>query len=305
MSNELPLTISMGALPPNQNWTPQELADAIASRLRVETQQTLALFVAGSTAPTSDSGPWWKDNQTWYRWNSGTGTYVPQVLEPASIGRWIGEEAPDPAVYSVWIQTNSLLEPQAIRTYYDSNWVDVYANTIGNYLTVSAFNAAIASYSTTAQMNSAISAAIINYEAQGTNTAPQAIDADGVAVKVVISDAPINPAPAPMDTAQSRYIAPVAGNYVVAVSSQFDNVDATASGVEVLLGLYKNGVDAGMGDTDGTPSPNGLRWSPAFTTMIRLAVNDYIELFAEVGDGVGTGSVNLTTFRFSVWRVGD
>jgi hypothetical protein len=305
MSNELPLTISMGALPPNQAWTPQELADAIAARLRIETQQALALFVAGSTAPTSDSGPWWKDNQTLYRWNPGTGTYVPQVLEPSSIGRWIGETAPDPAVYSVWIQTDSALQPLSLRTYYSGSWVDVYAATIGDYLTISAFNAAMTAYSTTSQMNSAIAAAAVNYEAQGTNTAPQSIDADGVAVKIDVSDAPINPAPAPMDVALDRYVAAVAGNYIVAVSSQFDNVDASAAGVEVLLGLYKNGADAGMGDSDGTPSPNGLRWSPAFTTMIRLAANDYLELFVEVSDGVGTGSIELTTFRFSVWRVGD
>jgi hypothetical protein len=299
MAYDLPLTISMGALPPNIAYTPQELADAIAERLRITTQQTLALFVAGSTEPTSDAGPWWKDNSTWYRWNSGTGEYVPQYLEPASIGRWIGEIAPDPTIYSVWIQTNSALQPQALKTYYDGAWTDVYAGTIGNYLTITAFNAAIAAYSTTAQMNSSIA----SYRAQGTAAAPQSIDADGVAVKVVIGSAPINPAPAPMDTALNRYVAPAAGTYAVAVASQFDNVDATAASVEVLLGLYKNGADAGMGDADGTPSPNGLRWSPTFTTLIDLAANDYLELFVEVADGVGTGSVNLTTFRFSVWRL--
>lgn len=160
MSTQLPLNISMGALPPNQAWTPQELADAIAARLAITTQATLALFVAGSTAPSSDSGPWWKDNATWYRWDAGSGTYVPQTIEPASLGYSVGETAPDPALYTFWIQTSASLQPLALKTWYSGAWTDVYASDLAGYLTIAAFNTAIAAYSTTAQMNAAIAAAV-------------------------------------------------------------------------------------------------------------------------------------------------
>ncbi len=55
--------------------------DAIVARLSLETQEQLTLFVTGSVAPTSDMGPWWKDGNTWYAWNSTTGSYVPQTIE--------------------------------------------------------------------------------------------------------------------------------------------------------------------------------------------------------------------------------
>lgn len=321
MATDLPLTISMGPLPPNMAWTPQELADAIAARLTITTQQSLSLFASGSTEPTSNVGPWLKDGITWYVWDDGTGAYIPQVLPSASLRYIIGETEPDPADYNFWIQTTALLEPLAVKTYYNGAWTDVYASSLGGYMTTADFNTAIANYSTTAQMNTAISAALSNYSTtgqmnaaiaagqflsypgQGTSLAPQSILANGVAVEVVIDSDPINPSPGPINIGSSRYIAPVAGIYSVAVTSQFENDDANAATVEVGLGVYKNGANAGLGDLDGTPAPNGSRWSPTFTALISLAAFDYIQLYATVADGIGTGHVDLGTFRFSVWRV--
>lgn len=322
---DLPLTISMAPLPPNMAWTPQELADAIAARLTITTQQALALFASGSTEPTSNVGPWLKDGITWYVWDDGTGAYIPQVLPSASLRYIIGEAEPDPADYNFWIQTSATLEPEALKTYYNGAWTDVYANSLGSYMTIADFNAAIAAYSTTVQMNAAITAALSSYSTtaqmntaisnaitaatflpypgQGTNLAAQSITADGVAVEVVMDSDPINPSPGPINIGGSRYIAPAAGIYSVSATSQFDNDDAVAASVEVGLGVYKNGASTGLGDTDGTPSPNGSRWSPSFTVLIQLAAFDYIQLYATVADGVGTGQVDLTTFRFSVWRV--
>lgn len=79
MSNTLPITVVMSSLPPSVKWTPQQLGDAIAARLTLETSQQFALFVTGSTAPLSNVGPWLKDGETWYVWNSTLGQYV---LEP-------------------------------------------------------------------------------------------------------------------------------------------------------------------------------------------------------------------------------
>jgi hypothetical protein len=197
-------------------WAPQELADAIAARLRISTQQTFALFVAGSTEPTSNVGPWLKDGVTWYVWDDNSGSYIPQVLPSASLRYIIGETPPDPADYDFWSQTSAPLEPQAVKTYYNGNWTDVYASSLGSYMTVADFNTAIANYSTTAQMNTAISAALSNYSTtgqmnaaiaagqflsypgQGTNLVAQSILANGVAVEVVIDSDPINPSPSPI-----------------------------------------------------------------------------------------------------------
>lgn len=54
--------------------------DAIVARLSLETQAQLTLFVTGSVAPTSNMGPWLKDGNTWYVWDSVTGAYVPQTI---------------------------------------------------------------------------------------------------------------------------------------------------------------------------------------------------------------------------------
>lgn len=321
MSTDLPLTLTMGPLPPNMAWTPQELADAIADRLTISTQQALSLFVSGSVEPTSNVGPWLKDGITWYVWDDNSGSYIPQVLPAASLRYIIGETAPDPADYDFWIQTTALLEPQAVKTYYNSTWTDVYASSLGSYMTVADFNTAIAAYSTTTAMNAAIAAALVPYSTttqmnaaiaaatflpypgQGTSIGLQPITANGTPVEVVMDSAPVNPSPGPINIGSSRYIAPAAGIYVVAVTSQFDNTSADASGVEASISLYKNGSTTGMGDLDGTPSPNGSRWSPSFTVMISLAQNDFLQLYATIADGVGAGQVSLTTFRFSVWRM--
>lgn len=316
MANDLPLTISMGPLPPNQAWTPQELADAIAARLKIQTQQTLALFVAGTTEPTSDQGPWWKDNATWYRWNPGTGTYVPQLLESGSLGYWIGEAAPDSSIYQFWIQTEADLRPIALKTYYSGAWTDVYSFELGNYLTaadaaatylsIAAFNSAIANYYTKAETDAAIAAAFgQSYPAQGVTGGTQSVSVDGTADKVQLSIAAINPAPAPFDTAQNRYVAPAAGNYMVSATCQVDNDSGDAATMRIGLSLYKNGSYAGnaLGDLDNTPSPNGDQWSPSFSGMITLAQNDYLELFVTATASPLAGAVDVTVAQMSVHRV--
>lgn len=304
-SNELPIQISFGSLPPNVAWTPQQLGDAIAQRLSLVTSQSFALFVSGSTEPASNVGPWLKNGEEWWIWSDADGNYVPQILSPASLGYFIGNAAPDPNIYSIWISTTVGGSPLAVSTYYNGSWTDVYAAVIGDYMTTAAFTAAIASYSTTAQMNTAIAAGATTYPAQATiETVPQSIPIDGAPHKVVFESAPINPAPAPFNIVANRYIAPAAGIYALGATSQFDNNTGTPAGMEIGIVVYKNGVDAGLGDIDSTPSPNGSRWSPGFgPLLISLAINDYVELWCEASDGVDTGLLDLTTCDFSITRV--
>jgi hypothetical protein len=181
MQNQLPVTIDFGALPnTGQGYTPQQLADRLGINGRVFTEQSFALFVTGSTAPTSNVGPWAKNGNTWYYWDDVSGSYVPFILPPATLGYFIGEAEPDHTVYNFWIQTDVAGSPLALKTYYSGAWVDVYATTLAGYLTTA--NAAatyltiadaattyqtvagMASYSTTAAMNAAIAASLATAE---------------------------------------------------------------------------------------------------------------------------------------------
>jgi len=164
MSNPLPLTIDFGTLPNNgQGYTPQQLADRLSINGRVFTEQAFALFTTGATAPTSDTGPWAANGNTWYYWNSDVGSYVPFLIPPESLKYSVGAVEPDPAIYLFWIQLDGSGSPLALKTYFGGAWVDVYATALGGYMTVAAFNAAIANYSTTTEMNAAITAALAPY----------------------------------------------------------------------------------------------------------------------------------------------
>lgn len=346
----------MGALPVAVRWTPQQLADAMVSRMSLVTAQTFALFVTGSTAPTSDVGPWLKNGVEWWVWDSGTGSYVPITIGSASLGYWVGSDAPDPAVYSFWIETAVGGSPTALKIFYSGAWTDVYAATLAGYATTAAMNAAIAAAvapyllaataaatyltiataastyaplaspaltgtptvptaapgtNTTQSASTAFVAAAIAaipspsafaaYPAQATRTS-QVINADGTPDQIDLDTAVFNPAPAPFNTGTFRYVAPAAGYYEVSATTQFDNGTATAASMEIEVALYKNGSPTGISDLDSTPSPNGSRWSPGFTSLVLLAVNDYLELFADVDDGVGAGNVTCSA-RLSVHRV--
>lgn len=307
MPNQLPVTIDFGTLPATgQGYTPQEFANRLGTNGRIFTEQAFALFVTGSTAPTSDVGPWAANGNTWYYWDSVSGSYVPFLIPQASLKFTVGSVTPDPAIYQFWIETTGPGSPLAVKTYFSGAWVDVYATKLGDYLTVAAFNATLAGYSTTAQMNAAIASAVgaaTSYPAQGTNSAPQSIAVDSAPHKLTLDTGAINPSPAPFNVALYRYIAPAAGIYAVEATSQFDNDTGVSADMEVLLQLYKNGANSGIGDIDGTPSPNGDRWSPSFGTIISMAANDYLELYVTAQDGVGTNAIDLTTARLSVWRI--
>jgi hypothetical protein len=77
----LPVTVQIAPLDPAFRGTPQDLVDAIEERITIETDENAAVIATGSTAPTSNIGPWLKDGNTWYVWNELTGSYVPQILE--------------------------------------------------------------------------------------------------------------------------------------------------------------------------------------------------------------------------------
>lgn len=319
MSNTLPITISCGALPPALLSTPQQLADMIAARLSLVTSTSFALFVTGSTAPASNVGPWLKDNNTWYVWDYISGSYVPQTLAPESLGYTIGANPPDPTVYSIWIETNVAGSPLAVKTYYSGAWVSVYAAVLAAYAPLAsptftgvpaAPTAAPGTNTTQLASTAFVTAAIAAIPAPSAFAAyvakaykaTQTIQANGIPVKIAYDTTIFNPSPGPFSTVSNRYIAPAAGYYLVTVLTQFDNATASAAGMEIGIATYVNGSDSGDSDLDSTPSPNGSRWSPGLSTMLQLSLGDYVEIFADVDDGVGAGNVTCTS-RVSIVRV--
>lgn len=71
----------MGSLPEGFCGTPQELAQAIADRLIIQSDPVFSSFAIGSTAPTSNIGPWLKDCLTWFVWDDATSTYIPELKD--------------------------------------------------------------------------------------------------------------------------------------------------------------------------------------------------------------------------------
>lgn len=333
MADSLPVTIQMGALPPNSKWTPQQLAEAMVQRMRLVTAQTFALFVTGSTEPSSNVGPWLKNGTEWWVWSDSEGAYVAISIPASSLGYYIGSSSPDQNIYSFWIETTVGGSPLALKIYYGGAWVDVYATTLAAYaplaspgLTGTPTTPTAAPGTNTTQIAStafvtaaqavtlAAANAYTDAEIAGIpaamNTVPgvgrlnvaQSIPADGTQTVMTIDSAPINSDGA-IVIADNAYVAPATGTYHFDVFTQFQNDTATASGVEVNVQLFVNGVGTDKQDLDGTPSPNGGRWSPGFGALVSLNAGDKVTCVATVNDGVGTGAVDLTTWELAGYRV--
>lgn len=286
----IPLTFRLSPLP-NQTMTPQQFADAIVARLTAESTNTISFFAAGSVAPTSNVGPWLKDNTTWYVWSDSAGAYVPQTISSGSLG-YIAQQAPGPdhTTYTFWIQLDSVGKAQSIQYYSAGAWHDIYEDKF-------------AEYSTTTQMNTAIAAAVGGAfnaypAAADENGVPQTVPISGVDTKIVLADAYINP-DGRFDATLSRYNAPVAGVYRVSMFAQVDNAGGVSALMQILLNAYKNGAFI-EGHGTAVPTPPGDRWWPSWTALIQLAANDYVEVFANATDGTNASNVTFTTTTFSI-----
>lgn len=77
MAKSLQLRFRSHPLPDDWNGDVWEFQDALTERLVAESGDQIGLFVTGSTAPTSNMGPWLKDGEGWYFWDDTTGTYIP------------------------------------------------------------------------------------------------------------------------------------------------------------------------------------------------------------------------------------
>jgi hypothetical protein len=77
-TSAIQLNVSVASLPegfcPN---TYQEFANALAERLIISPSTTFNSFIIGSTAPSSNQGPWLKDCTTWFVYDDATASYKP------------------------------------------------------------------------------------------------------------------------------------------------------------------------------------------------------------------------------------
>lgn len=309
--------------------------DALVARLSAESEVEIAVFVTGSVEPASNVGPWLKDGTTWYVWDDVTGSYIPQILEQASLGYIVGSTEPDHTVYQFWIQTSVGGQPQALKTYYSGAWTDVYATSLGTYMTVAAFNAAIAAYSTTSQMNTAIAAALATYATTAAmNSAISASAASTLASANAYTDAAIAgiPGATPAQSARagigstqtvpvdgsfhkvnfdteafdinanynagaSQYVAPFNGIYQVSAELQVDNNGGTASAMEIGIRVVGG---TGLDDGVSVASPPGSRWYPDTSGLVQCTAGDTIEVQVSANDGVNAGNIDVSNGTFSI-----
>lgn len=121
---DLPLQISVGALPLNQSYTPNEFAQALAERLRISTGQAYSLFTSGAVLPTSDTGPHFLTTEsTWYYFDYDTGSYQPIQLNSKSLRYIISAVAPSNNDYDIWYRIAEDGTPLDIRKWQAGQWV--------------------------------------------------------------------------------------------------------------------------------------------------------------------------------------
>jgi hypothetical protein len=272
----LPITIQMGALPPTVNWTPQQLADAIVARMSLQTQQTFALFVTGSTEPSSNDGPWLKNGTEWWVWSDTAGAYVPITVPAESLGYYVGDTAPDPTTTFFWIETTAGGSPLALKIYYSGAWTDVYAATLASYLTIAAAAAtyltqaaAAATYLTQANAASTY-APLVSPALTGTPTTPTAAPGTNTtqAASTAFVTAAIAAIPAP--SAFAAYPAQgTVSNQVIAVDGNPHKIEFNGAAInpapapfDTALfryvapanGIYDVSFSSQFDNVDGTPA---------------------------------------------------
>lgn len=267
----------MGALPPNiSGQTPQQLGDLFARNLRLASQNQISLIVAGSNEPTSDQGPWWKDNKTWRRWSTETGSYVPQFLEQESLGYIASSTEPDPDVYQLWIVLNESGQAQGARYYYNGAWVDIYS---GVAYTQEESQAAIAeaikAYPFRAQKSTNQS---IVFASSGSQTVQVTLDNEIFDEDDVFGS--------------NVFTAPVTGVYEIAFSVQLEIPSGTPTGMSVYPSLLRNGV-AYDGAMYSSSSDTGGRIYGT-SSLVFLNANDQIGLGIQITITGGSGTFQLT-----------
>lgn len=142
--NPVTFNISVGAIPENFEGNLQATLELFASRLIISPSVPWSSFVVGGAQPSSNVGPWLKDSIELWVWSDALATYIPQVIGSEALQYDVSVAMPDPSKYKLWVDLTS---PASLKYSDGVLWTDVYGEKF-------------ALYSTTADMHTAISAAV-------------------------------------------------------------------------------------------------------------------------------------------------
>jgi len=115
--------------------TPQEFFEEILAHLDIIAPYGIATFVTGLQMPSSDQGPWLKNNVEWWVFDQNVGTYVPLVLNQSLQTLFYVQEATPPVnAAEIWFQTETIngeVRPKAVNILINGAWKPVGTPTEG------------------------------------------------------------------------------------------------------------------------------------------------------------------------------
>jgi hypothetical protein len=290
-ATQIPLTFRLAPLPMGFVGTPQQLATAIVARLSAVSANTISFFASGSVAPTSNVGPWLKNDQTWYVWSDTLATYIPQVVEPQSLGYIFSQSAPDPTIYKVWYKLDGSNDPIGIFIYANGAWKDTYASQFAAYYTSSYIDA---NFYTAAETDSAISTAVGNqsrYPFSAIKLVNQSVISNDPAADLLFPTPEYDPASV-YNAGTSTFTAPVNGIYNFKVSALLGLLSGAPTDITIALLLVING-----GPNAAVIAINESDSDTSGRTM--LASKD---LTLSAGQAV-TAKMAITTTGASTWEI--
>ena len=100
------LIIEMSRLPVTLNGTPQQLVEEAVRRMKIVSPTGTNFIYIGDSEPTSNVGPWLRDNTKWYVYDESINRYVPQdISDSETRWFWIGVTAPSSSLPPIWLRT--------------------------------------------------------------------------------------------------------------------------------------------------------------------------------------------------------
>ncbi len=284
-ATQIPLTFRIAPLPKPYKGTPQQLATDIVARLSAVSANTISFFASGSVAPTSNVGPWLKNDQTWYVWSDALATYIPEVIEPQSLGYVFSQVAPDPTVFKIWYKLDASNNPLGIFLYTNGSWQDAYGSQIA------AINANLAAnYLTATQTNAAIAAAVSSqtrYAFSATKSVDQVVTAGAGETQLTFETEQYD-----IDGrfASNKYVAAVGGIYSFRAGMLTGANTGTPTNISITFSLMVNGASVAQDINESDVETSGQNYLVA--RDVALAANDEV-----------TVSVIITTTGASTWGV--
>ena len=269
--NPVTFNIVVGAIPENFEGNLQATLELFASRLLISPTVPWSSFVVGGAQPSSNVGPWLKDGVEWRVWSDVLATYIPQVVTSESLKYSVSTAMPDPNKYLLWIDLNS---PQALKYHNGSAWVDLYATKF-------------ADYSTTTQMNTAISAATAAlpmgkgaFSARSLGGVQTIVFAGPSSMSGIIALPLVAFDPDGAFTT-GKFVAPEAGYYQFNASIQTDTLSGSPSDLNVIGFFRVNGNNVRiLNDEAGPDAANGR--TLVGSCFVQLAAGDTVELWYDI-----------------------